>query len=83
VRSWPLNRYVVGDRKATCARCGFDYLLSQLVEEERTNTLVCSHCYDPPHPQDNRRTSAGGYGYGTGGSTPITPPDEAAFVDEP
>lgn len=51
---YPLNRYVAGDQKDTCARCGFDYLKSQLIEEERTGLMVCNKCYDPPHPQDNR-----------------------------
>lgn len=52
--NYPLNRYVPGTYKDTCARCGFDYLHNELVFEERTKSYVCSKCYDPPHPQDAR-----------------------------
>jgi hypothetical protein len=77
---YPLNRYVPGDQKDTCSRCGFDYLKSQLVEEERTGLMVCSHCYDPPHPQDNRPYStANATKNGTMGRTD----NDSAYVDLP
>lgn len=93
MRQWPKNRYVVGDQKDTCARCGFDYLNSELVEEERTGLMVCSHCYDPIHPQDNRPYStASSTKRGTIGSTNTSTPgtvspgptgNDSAYVDSP
>ncbi len=57
--SYPTNRFVPYTYKRECARCGSDFLRNELRREERTNLLVCSQCYDPPHPQDtavrNRR----------------------------
>ncbi len=35
------GRYVPGDRWAECARCGFEYLRSKLVQEARTGLMVC------------------------------------------
>lgn len=55
MRQWPKNRYVPGDEKRACDRCGFDYLKSELRLEERSKALVCWRCYDPPHPQDEAR----------------------------
>jgi hypothetical protein len=52
MRTWPKDRYVPGDYKDTCARCGTDYLHSELVKEKRTGSWVCSHCFDPVHSQD-------------------------------
>lgn len=78
--NYPLNRYVPGDQKATCDRCGFDYLKSQLVEEERTGLMVCSHCYDPPHPQDNIPCSTGS---STKNGTKGRIDNDNAYVDLP
>lgn len=76
MHNYPLNRYVPGTYKDTCARCGFDYLHSELIFEERTRSYVCSKCYDPPHPQDVRNKKpkssfldsifVGGSGYSEG-----------------
>lgn len=52
MRSYPSNRFVSGTRKTECARCGFDYLQSELIKEPVTGYLVCSECFDPKHPQD-------------------------------
>ncbi len=54
MRVYPTNRYVPGAQKKECARCGFDYLTTELIEEEATGLMVCSKCYDPPHPQDDK-----------------------------
>lgn len=84
---YPLNRYVPGDQKAVCDRCGFHFLLSELVEEERTHYMVCRNCYDPPHPQDNKRyrlpeRQRPGHGESSG-YTEVTGTGEALYVDEP
>ena len=38
-----------------CDRCGFRFLLNTLrgasIRGVKQNTLVCSSCYDPDHPQ--------------------------------
>lgn len=52
MRVYPTNRYVAGDYKDTCSRCGWDYLHSELFKEKRTGLWVCSRCLDPVHPQD-------------------------------
>jgi NAD-dependent SIR2 family protein deacetylase len=54
MRVYPKNRYVPGAKKKECDRCGFDYLDTELIEEERTGLHVCKNCYDPPHPQDDK-----------------------------
>lgn len=50
--SYPTNRFVPHTYKMECQRCGFDFLRIELRKEERTGSIVCSECYDPPHPQD-------------------------------
>jgi|GEM_PF-6240917 len=52
MRNYPNNRFVPGTKKRECDRCGFDFLETELIREERTKALVCRKCYDPPHPQD-------------------------------
>jgi NAD-dependent SIR2 family protein deacetylase len=52
MRDYPRNRFVSNDYKEECSRCGWDFLHSELVKEERTNLWVCRACYDPIHPQD-------------------------------
>jgi len=52
MRVYPRNRYVPGDYKRTCDRCGVDYLRSELIKEKRSGAIVCEGCYDPVHPQD-------------------------------
>jgi hypothetical protein len=50
-RIYPENRYVPGTYKRECDRCGFDYLRSQMVEEEDTKLIVCKQCVDIKHPR--------------------------------
>jgi hypothetical protein len=50
--SYPTDRFVSGTYKRECDRCGHDFLRNQLRKEERTGSIVCEFCYDPPHPQD-------------------------------
>ena len=52
MRYYPLNRWVAGAKKKECPRCGFDFVTTEMVFEERTGQLVCKSCYDPIHPQD-------------------------------
>lgn len=33
--------------KSTCPRCGWDFLNTELVAEQRTGQMVCTKCYDP------------------------------------
>jgi hypothetical protein len=36
-----------------CQRCGFRYLLNELVADGQIEDLqVCVECYDPKHPQE-------------------------------
>jgi hypothetical protein len=81
MRQWPHNRYVVGARKDTCPRCGFDYLNTELIEEERTGLYVCSKCYDPPHPQDNRPYVSSPATQN--GNTAQPSDDDSTYVDSP
>jgi hypothetical protein len=39
--------YAEGQWKASCDRCGFTFLSSELRTEPRTRLKVCSTCYDP------------------------------------
>ena len=48
MRQYPLNRWVAGTYKKECARCGWDYLRSELQRDPNTNSLVCFRCIDPP-----------------------------------
>lgn len=50
MRIWQ-GRAVVGDYKAVCDRCGWDYLASDL-REEWTGLMVCRSCWEIRHPQD-------------------------------
>jgi len=52
MRVYPTNRYIPGDYKRSCDRCGFDHLRSELIKERRTGLVVCEGCADPIHPQD-------------------------------
>lgn len=50
------NRFASGKNAiAECDRCGFRYKLTQLKKQvlktKIINTLVCSNCWDPDHPQ--------------------------------
>jgi len=81
MRVWPHNRYVAGARKDTCDRCGFDYLSTELIEEERTGLMVCSHCYDPVHPQDQRPLASPQAT--RNGNTARKSDDESTYVDSP
>lgn len=52
-RHSPATVYRVGDNWAECQRCGFDVYASDLVEDGyKPGLMVCTKCYDPPHPQD-------------------------------
>lgn len=49
--------FIPGDRLVECDRCGFGYRRSQMRKE--TGNLgrglkVCPHCFDGPHPNDER-----------------------------
>lgn len=52
MRVYPRSRYVAGAMKVECPRCGFDFLTTEMMYEERTGKMVCTKCYDPIHPQD-------------------------------
>ena len=52
MRVYPERRYIAGDYKDTCQRCGWDYLRSELTKETRTGAIVCRRCLDPIHPCD-------------------------------
>jgi hypothetical protein len=41
----------MGEAKACCDRCGFDFRLSQL-KKEWTGKKVCRDCFETRHPQD-------------------------------
>jgi hypothetical protein len=52
--------YIPGDYKVCCQRCGFDFLRSECVREEKTGLTVCkAKCYDKPHPQDRPMSGKG------------------------
>lgn len=51
---YPYSRYVSGTYKATCPRCGFDYLRSEM-KKEWDGAIVCSKCFDPKHPQEDKQ----------------------------
>jgi len=51
-----MARYASGKHaRGACDRCGFVYKLNDLkeliVNEARTNLLVCQSCWEPDHPQ--------------------------------
>ncbi len=52
MRQYPRNRFVPFTYKEECPRCGWDFLHSEMVWEERTKKYVCPACYDPEHLQD-------------------------------
>lgn len=53
LRSEPLG-YRLGDWKAVCDRCGFDFYASQL-RKEWTGLRVCGECFETRNPQDHLR----------------------------
>lgn len=72
MRYYPLHRWVAGAKKQECARCGFDFVTTELVFEERTGYMVCPKCYDPQHPQDfKKRKGLGGAGETSGATEGI------------
>lgn len=44
------NYYVKGEWNAICSRCSLKYKSSQL-RKEWTGLYVCTHCWEPRHPQ--------------------------------
>lgn len=51
-----MGDYAAGKRAlGSCDRCGFNYRLNELkeliVNEAKTNLLVCHKCWVPDHPQ--------------------------------
>lgn len=51
------SKYAVGKKAlGVCDRCGFEYKLKQLkeliVNENKTNVLVCPDCWETDHPQN-------------------------------
>jgi hypothetical protein len=44
------NYLVLGDWNAICDRCGLKFKASML-KKEWTGLMVCSHCWEPRHPQ--------------------------------
>jgi len=52
MRVYPKNRYVPGDYKCTCFRCGCDGLRSEMGIDGRTGGVGHFRCLDPVHPQD-------------------------------
>lgn len=53
MREYPKDRFVPHTYKRECDRCGWDYLRTELMNEERTGLIVCASCYDPVHPRDS------------------------------
>jgi hypothetical protein len=52
-----MSRFAVGKKAlAECDVCGFRYYLRELKflvrNEENTNLLACSECWEPDHPQN-------------------------------
>lgn len=45
------NDFVLGDTKACCDVCGFDYKGSQL-KKRWDGAMVCAEDWEPRHPQD-------------------------------
>jgi len=48
-RQYPLNRYVLGDYKRSCDRCGWDYLRGELAKEWQ-GFIVCERCFEAKQP---------------------------------
>lgn len=46
-----INDFVLGDSKAVCDVCGFDYKQSQL-RKRWDGAMVCSNDWESKHPQD-------------------------------
>lgn len=46
-----IQDFVLGDSKACCDVCGFDYKLSQL-RKRWDGAMVCKADWEPRHPQD-------------------------------
>ena len=49
-RQYPLNRYVLGDYKRSCDRCGWDYLRSELIKEWNGFIVCKERCFEPKQP---------------------------------
>lgn len=47
--------YRPGDCLAICDTCGFRFFLSEL-RKDKDGFMVCTSCYDPPHPQESIKT---------------------------
>lgn len=46
-----IQEFILGDSKACCDVCGFDYKQSQL-RKRWDGAMVCSKDWEPRHPQD-------------------------------
>lgn len=46
------DTFILGDSKACCDCCGFDYKLSQL-RKRWDGAMVCDKDWEPRHPQDS------------------------------
>lgn len=46
-----IQDFILGDSKACCDVCGFDYKQSQL-RKRWDGAMVCSKDWEPRHPQD-------------------------------
>jgi hypothetical protein len=49
------SKFASGSRAwGHCQRCGFRYLLNDMVHDEQIKgLLVCDSCWDPKHPQEH------------------------------
>ena len=47
-----VNDFILGDSKACCDCCGFDFKQSQL-RKRWDGAMVCSKDWEPRHPQDS------------------------------
>jgi len=45
--------------KYNCERCGFSFLVAELVEEEDTGAVVCRRCLDKPSFEEEKRDQGG------------------------
>lgn len=52
-----INDFVLGDSKATCDCCGFDFKQSQL-RKRWDGAMVCSKDFELRHPQDSIKIRA-------------------------
>ena len=47
MRVFPPKIPILGTYRRVCARCGFEYLRSELVKETWSNLIVCPDCLYP------------------------------------